>query len=176
MNHVVESLKRTNRQELIQPCSNKEMVVEGQKVTLSQVKRYIRRNNIPIASQDDTSHDFLCRTADDHPDHPFANGISAYALIEYLSLYLTPEEITDLFDQLRRLSNADLHALTTAFRHRRMFFIPLSRKASLTYDSHISFAFATVLLPIHLSAQLHAVKYVCSPFRRSIRSETAISS
>jgi Asp-tRNA(Asn)/Glu-tRNA(Gln) amidotransferase C subunit len=132
MNRVVESLKRTNRQELIQPCPNKEMVVEGQKVTLSQVKRYIRRNNIPVASQDDTNHEFLYRTADDHPDHAFANGISAcssnqsplsiYALIEYLSLCLTPEDIMDLSDQLRRLSNTDLHALATGFRHRCMSF------------------------------------------------------
>jgi hypothetical protein len=186
MNRVVESLKRTNRQELTQPCPNREMVVEGQKVTLSQVKRYIRRNNIPIASQDDASHDFLCRTADDHSDHPFTNSISAYssdqsslsiyALIEYLSLCLTPEEIIDLSDQLRRFSNTDLHALATGFHRRRMFVIPLSLKASLTYDSHISFTFTTVLLPIHLSPQLHAVKHVCSLPRRSIRSEAAISS
>jgi hypothetical protein len=132
MNRIIESLKRTNGQELIQPCPNKEMVVDGQKVTLSQVKRYIRRNNISVASHDDTNHEFLCRTADDHPDHSFANGTSAcssdqgplsvYALIEYLSLCLTPEDIVDLSDQLRRLSNADLHALATEFRRRCMFY------------------------------------------------------
>jgi hypothetical protein len=132
MNRVVESLKRTNRKELIQPSPNKEMVVEGQKVTLSQVKRYIRRNKIPVASHDKTNHEILYRTADDHPDHSFADGISAsspdqsplsiYALIEYLSLCLTPGEILDLSDQLRRLSSADLHALATGFHRRCMFF------------------------------------------------------
>jgi hypothetical protein len=132
MNRVIESLKRTNRQELMQPCPNKEMVVEGQKVTLSQVKRYIRRNNISVASPDDTNHGFLYHTADDHPDHSFPNGISACssdqsplsicALIEYLSLCLAPEDIIDLSDQLRRLSNADLHALATWSRGRCMFY------------------------------------------------------
>jgi hypothetical protein len=42
--------------------------------------------------------------------------LSIYALIEYLSLFLTPYDIVDLSCQLRRLSDADLHALATRYR------------------------------------------------------------
>jgi hypothetical protein len=68
MDRVVESLKGTNERELTRPCPDKEMVVEGQKVTPSQVKRYMRRKNISVISQSDTNDDVLMPgLRSDHP-------------------------------------------------------------------------------------------------------------
>lgn len=61
MDRVVESLKRTNERELTQPCPDKEMVVDGQRVKLSQVKRYMRRKNIPVITRSNTNDDALKR-------------------------------------------------------------------------------------------------------------------
>jgi hypothetical protein len=64
------------------------------------------------------------------PDHSLPNNfgankfnqmpLSIYALIEYLSLFLTPYDIVDLSHQLRRLPDADLHVLATSYRRRCM--------------------------------------------------------
>jgi hypothetical protein len=64
------------------------------------------------------------------PDQSFANSFAAYsfdqiplsihALIEYLSLCLSPDDIVDLSRQLRRFSDADLYSLATSFRRRCM--------------------------------------------------------
>jgi hypothetical protein len=61
MDRVVESLQRTNERELTQPCPDKEMVVEGQKVMLSQVKRYMRRKRNSVVSHGDTNGEFMKR-------------------------------------------------------------------------------------------------------------------
>jgi hypothetical protein len=61
MDRVVEILKRTNERELTQPSPDKEMVVEGQKVTLSQVKRYLRRKKNSAASNDDKNDESVGR-------------------------------------------------------------------------------------------------------------------
>ena len=63
MERVIECLKRTNERELTQPCPDKEMVFDGQKVRLSQVKRYIRRKNISVTSHGDTKNECLERVA-----------------------------------------------------------------------------------------------------------------
>lgn len=66
------------------------------------------------------------------PDHSFPNSfgtdsfnrtpLSIYALIEYLSLCLTPEDIMDLSRQLRQFSDADLHALATSYSRRCTYY------------------------------------------------------
>jgi hypothetical protein len=60
------------------------------------------------------------------PDHSFANRFAAdksdqirtstHALIEYLSLNLTPEDIVELSRQLRQFSDAELYSLNTTVR------------------------------------------------------------
>jgi hypothetical protein len=64
MDRVVEILKRTNGRELTQPSPDKEMVVAGQKVTLSQVKRYLRRKKTSAASNGNKNDEFMRRWDD----------------------------------------------------------------------------------------------------------------
>jgi len=46
--------------------------------------------------------------------------LSIYALIEYLSLFLTPDDIVDLSYQLRHFSDADLRTLAASYHRRCM--------------------------------------------------------
>lgn len=152
MERVVESLKRTNERELTQPCPDKEMLVEGYKVTLSQVKRYIRRKKSSQASHADSNDDLaMCRqdiqpqrslTKDSATNSSELTSTSILSLIDSPHLFLSPEEVVDLYSQA---ANYRCSCMSGSI------FRPSYAALTPTYDSNISFRFSTIFSPIPFS-------------------------
>jgi hypothetical protein len=128
MDRVVESLKRTNERELTQPCPDIEMVVEGQKVKLSQVKRYMRRKKNSLASHADTNDDFPMSKPGTQPQESY-------------TVFLSPEEVADVDSVIRHSCRCIPCSVLC----------PLYAALNLTHHSYISFRFSTILPPIPFS-------------------------
>jgi hypothetical protein len=153
MDRVVESLKRTNERELTQPCPDKEMLVEGYKVTLSQVKRYIRRKKSSRASHADANDDDLPMSGQDiQPQRSFTKGsatnsseltsTSILSLTDSPRLFLSPEEVVDLYSQAANYRRSCMSGSIFCLSYAAL---------TPTYDSNISFRFSTIFSPIPFS-------------------------